>query len=199
MTAAIAEPSAELPATLGGDLARRVVELFSRGEAFDAAGFAALFAEDAIYQFGNAAPCRTREEIFHSTKAFFAQVQALYHSIRSLTEVGSTVFVEMDVVYWRHDGTAVQLPCADILRFVDSGIGELRIFMDAAPISDPSLLKGETSSVHLQRGNRHEALAGTMRHFLATPAGRHRIEAGFVPKWSMAGPRWPLPTYETEA
>jgi hypothetical protein len=35
----------------------RALRVFSRGESFDADGFAELFSAAPVYQFGNAAPC----------------------------------------------------------------------------------------------------------------------------------------------
>ena len=54
-------------------------------------------------------------------------------------EVDECVFVEMDVSYWRKDGTMITLPCFDIFRSEGDKFSELRIFMDCNPVFDPKI------------------------------------------------------------
>jgi hypothetical protein len=101
------------------------------------------------------------------------------------------VFVEMDVTYWRKDGSSVTLPCADIFRFDGDKVQELRIFMDANPVSNPSLPVGAKASVMTQSEGRRVTPPGIMRRYFAThEEGRRRASGGFAPKWSIAGPKW---------
>src|SRR5437868_12260567 len=122
-----------------GVMADTCVRLFGRGEAFDSDGFAGFFADTPMYHFGNGEPCLNKRAIFDSVTQFFAAVDALYHDVRNIWEYGDSVFVEMDVTYWRKDSTSVTLPCSDIFRFDGDKIQELRIYMDANPIFDRSL------------------------------------------------------------
>jgi FAD/FMN-containing dehydrogenase/ketosteroid isomerase-like protein len=176
-----------------GVMADTVVRLFGRGEAFDSAGFIGFFTDTPMYQFGNSEPCLTKSAIFDSVAAFFSAVSALYHDIRNIWEDGDTVFVEMDVIYWRKDGSAVTLPCADIFRFEGDKVSELRIYMDATPVGDPSAPVGEKASVMTISEGKQVVASGIMRRYFSEHAeGVHRAANGFAPKWSMAGPRWPL-------
>jgi len=100
---------------ISGVMADSVIRLFARGEAFDSEGFIDFFTNKPLYQFGNDEPCFERAAIKASVDNFFSNVEALYHDIKKLWEVEETVFVEMDVIYWRKDGSSISLPCADII------------------------------------------------------------------------------------
>lgn len=179
---------------LPGTIADMALRLFARGESFDSHGFCEMFTEAPVYQFGNYAPCLTKAEIQQSTAAFFSQIAALYHDIKMLWEVGNTLFLEMDVIYWRKDGSVVTLPCFDTFRVEGDKFSELRIFMDANPVGDPSIPVSATSSVFTGiQGKRLTTTADLMKKFFAEhPDAKTRIANGFVPKWAIAGPKWPL-------
>jgi ketosteroid isomerase-like protein len=176
-----------------GVLADTCVRLFGRGEAFDSEGFIGFFDDKPMYQFGNGEPCLTKAAIKASIDGFFSAVDALYHDVRNLWEVGDVVFVEMDVIYWRKDGTSIKLPCADILRFEGDKIKELRIFMDANPIFAPTMQVGEKASVFTISEGKQVSSSDVMRKYFSDhKEGVERVAAGLVPKWSIAGPKWPI-------
>ena len=182
-----------LGAALPGARTETALSLFSRGEAFDADGFASFFADAPVYQFGNAPVQTDRAGIARSSQAFFDGIQAVYHGIKAVWEVGDVAVVEMDVAYWRPDGSRVTLPCADVFRFDGPRIAELRIFMDAAPVFDPSLDVAADASVYTVADGAAARSPGLMRRFYAEhPEGRRRVADGFPPRWSVAGPRWPV-------
>ncbi|MBD2293150.1 nuclear transport factor 2 family protein [Anabaena sphaerica FACHB-251] len=172
------------------DLVKR---LFSRGEAFDSAGFITFFTDTPVYQFGNFDVCLDKESIKKSADAFFSQIDAVYHEIKMIWEEGDAVFVEMDVTYWRKDGSVVSLPCFDIFRVEGDKFSELRIFMDVNPVFDPSIPVPESASVLTVSKGQQMLPPGTMRrHFAEHPEGKQRVAQGFIPKWSIAGPKWSI-------
>jgi ketosteroid isomerase-like protein len=176
-----------------GSMADTCVRLFGRGEAFDSEGFITFFTDNPMYQFGNGEPCLTKAAIKASIDGFFGAVDALYHDVRNLWEVGDVVFVEMDVTYWRKDGTSLTLPCSDILRFEGDKIQELRIFMDANPIFVRTMTVGEKASVMTISEGKRVTPGGAMKKYFAEhKEGVARVAAGLVPKWSIAGPKWPI-------
>lgn len=178
---------------LAGSMADTCVRLFGRGEAFDSEGFIGFFTENPMYQFGNGEPCLNKAAIKASIDAFFGSVDALYHDLRNVWEVGDCVFVEMDVKYWRKDGSSIRLPCADILRFEGDKIQELRIFMDANPIFVRDMKVGDKASVMTITEGNQVMPPGTMRKYFAEhKEGVQRVADGFVPKWHIAGPKWPI-------
>jgi catechol 2,3-dioxygenase-like lactoylglutathione lyase family enzyme/ketosteroid isomerase-like protein len=172
------------------DLVKR---LFSRGEAFDSEGFITFFTNNPVYQFGNFDVCLDKQSIKKSADAFFSQIDAVYHEIKMMWEVGEAVFVEMDVLYWRKDGSMVSLPCFDIFRVEGDKFSELRIFMDVNPVFDPSIPVPKSASILTVAKGEHIVPPGTMRrHFVEHPEGKQRVEQGYIPKWSIAGPKWPI-------
>lgn len=176
---------------LPGTTSDMVKRLFATGESFDSEGFISFFTDTPVYQFGNFEPCLTKADIKKSVDAFFSQVSALYHDIKMLWEVGDVVFVEMDVIYWRKDGSVVTLPCFDIFRVEGDKFSELRIFMDANPVADATIPVPAISSVLTVRQGTKLASPNVMKRFFAEhPEGQKRVERGFAPKWSISGPKW---------
>ncbi|BFM38834.1 nuclear transport factor 2 family protein [Synechocystis sp. LKSZ1] len=191
--------SRSLGEKLPGTNADAVKRLFARGEAFDSQGFIDFFTDHPVYQFGNFPVCFDKAAIKASVTAFFGAVSALYHDIKMLWEVGEVVFVEMDVTYWRLDGSEVTLPCADIFRFEGDKVSELRIFMDANPVGDATIPVSPTASVMTLSDQRRYQPVDVMRQFFSDhPDGKQRVTNGFIPKWAIAGPRWPV-NFETLA
>jgi alkylhydroperoxidase/carboxymuconolactone decarboxylase family protein YurZ/limonene-1,2-epoxide hydrolase/catechol 2,3-dioxygenase-like lactoylglutathione lyase family enzyme len=178
-----------LPGTTS-DLVKR---LFSRGEAFDAEGFITFFTDTPVYQFGNFEVCLDKAAIKKSVEAFFSQISAVYHDIKMIREIEDVVFVEMDVIYWRKDGSVVTLPCCNIFRVEGDNFSELRIFMDVNPVFNPGIFVPPTASVFTISQGKILASSNIMRkHFAEHPEGKKRVEAGFVPKWSINGPKWSI-------
>jgi hypothetical protein len=178
---------------LPGVMADTVIRLFARGEAFDSEGFIGFFTDRPMYQFGNAEPCLAKGAIKESVDQFFGGVTALYHDIRNLWEVGDVLFVEMDVIYWRKDGTSITLPCADIFRFDGEKVVELRIFMDANPIFNRSLAVPESASVMTVSMGKRVVPPGVMKKYFGEhPEGKARVAKGLGPKWALAGPKWKI-------
>lgn len=181
--------SAQFP----GQNADLVKRLFSRGEAFDSAGFVTFFTDTPVYQFGNFEVCLDKESIKQSADNFFSQISAVYHEIKMMWELGDVVFVEMDVLYWRKDGSMVSLPCFDIFRVEGDKFSELRIFMDVNPVFDPSIPVPPSASVLTISQGKQIIPPGTMRrHFAEHPEGKQRVAQGYVPKWAIAGPQWQI-------
>ncbi|MBG1239701.1 nuclear transport factor 2 family protein [Nostoc sp. NZL] len=178
---------------LPGTTTDLVKRLFSRGEAFDAEGFITFFTDTPVYQFGNFEVCLDKAAIKKSAENFFSQISAVYHDIKMIREIEDVVFVEMDVIYWRKDGSVVTLPCSDIFRVEGDKFSELRIFMDVNPVFNPTIFVPPTASVFTISQGKKLAGSGIMRkHFAEHPEGKKRVEAGFVPKWSIDGPKWSI-------
>jgi limonene-1,2-epoxide hydrolase/alkylhydroperoxidase/carboxymuconolactone decarboxylase family protein YurZ/catechol 2,3-dioxygenase-like lactoylglutathione lyase family enzyme len=178
---------------LPGQNADLVKRLFSRGEAFDSEGFVTFFTDNPVYQFGNFDVCLDKQSIKQSADNFFSQIDAVYHEIKMMQELGNIVFVEMDVTYWRKDGSIISLPCCDIFRVEGDKFSELRIFMDVNPVFDASIPVPSSASVLTATATTRLIPPGTMKqHFAQHPEGQQRVKDGFAPKWSTAGPRWAI-------
>ena len=172
------------------DLVKR---LFSRGEAFDSEGFITFFTDKPVYQFGNFDVCLDKESIQKSADNLFSQIDAVYHEIKMIWEIGNTVFVEMDVLYWRKDGSMISLPCCDIFRVEEDKFSELRIFMDVNPVFNSSIPVPKSASIFtISRGKTMVPPGIMKKHFAEHPEAQERIKQGYVPKWSIVDPMWAI-------
>lgn len=115
--------------------ARADVEtVFAAVDRQDAAAFAAAFAPDGVFVFGNAEPVTGRAAIAAAVSAFFDSVRGLQHEIVDVWQAGDTVVTRLMVTYARHDGTDVTLPAATIWRGRHGAIGDYRIYADLGPL-----------------------------------------------------------------
>eukprot|EP00899_Mesostigma_viride_P006295 jgi/Mesvir1/15667/Mv03268-RA.1 len=172
-----------------------VKRLFSRGEASDSAGFITFFTTQPVYQFGNFDVALDKSAIFNGAQNFFNGIHAVYHDIKAMWEVHDAQFVEMDVSYWRLDGSMVTLPCFDIFRFNGDKVSELRIFMNCNPVFNAALPYAANASVFTGPNNSTGYKPGSMlTHFALFPEAQERIRNGKAPNWSVAagGPKWPI-------
>ena len=97
--------------------------------------FVTFLAEDAQFRLGNPDAKVGREDISDSLVAFCRQVKGIYHDIKLMWEPEENVVIlDMEVTYYRLDGTVLRLPVMDFFRFKGNLIQELRIFMDVNPV-----------------------------------------------------------------
>jgi ketosteroid isomerase-like protein len=101
----------------------------------DAEGFAALFAPDGHFVFGNAEPILGPAAIAPTVDAFFASIRGLRHQIVNRWENGADAVAELAVEYHRPDGKHVTVPAVTIFTRDRAGlITHYRIFADLAPL-----------------------------------------------------------------
>lgn len=104
----------------------------------DADGFAALFAPDGRFVFGNADPIVGPAAIAAAVGAFFAGIDGLRHEIRNRWESGADTVAELVVEYDRQDGGAVRVPAVTIFTRDGAGlVTDYRIYVDLAPLFAP--------------------------------------------------------------
>lgn len=96
--------------------------------------FAAFFAEDASYRFGNFPPILGRNAIRESSISFRSRVKLARHDIKNLWEMGDTVVSEMEVIYTRLDDKVVVVPCTDVILLHDGLFQAMRIYIDTSPV-----------------------------------------------------------------
>jgi ketosteroid isomerase-like protein len=101
----------------------------------DADGFAALFAPDGRFTFGNANPVLGPPAIAEAVAAFFSSIRSLRHHIVNHWEVAADTVVELLVKYHRLDGKTVTVPVVSIWTVDGAGlITNYRVFVDLAPL-----------------------------------------------------------------
>ena len=114
-------------------------QLFATIESMAPDAFAAYFADDGVFRFGNAPPASGRPAIRAAVAAFFGEIGGLRHRVTGVWtgrwELGPVLAVEAEVTYTRRDGTRTPaLPVTSTLRLEDDLIKDYRIFMDISPL-----------------------------------------------------------------
>lgn len=123
------------------------VETWARalyGEAVDrkdAAGFAAVFAENGTLRFGNQPPIVGREKIEEAITQFFLAMADLRHEFTAISREDKRWFLEALVTYTRHDGGVITVPAMTVFAMEETGERplalECRIYVDLAPLFAP--------------------------------------------------------------
>jgi ketosteroid isomerase-like protein len=107
----------------------------------DAAGFAAVFTEDAWLRFGNADPIVGRAHIEAAIAQFFTYMVDLRHEFTAISTQGDTIFLEAVVTYTRHDAGIVTVPAMTVFHMSDVDGRRLahrcQIYVDLAPLFAP--------------------------------------------------------------
>ena len=107
----------------------------------DAAGFAAVFADDATLRFGNNPTLTGTKAIEQAIAGFFTAMKALRHETKKVTVHENMMFLEAFVTYDRHDGQKVTVPAMTVYEMTDTPKGkkakDCRIYVDLAPLFAP--------------------------------------------------------------
>ncbi|MGA8276763.1 MAG: nuclear transport factor 2 family protein [Rhodanobacteraceae bacterium] len=116
---------------------RWIDELFAAIDRKDHQAFAAFLAPGACFRFGNHPPVRGRAAIAEATAQFFAAVRALNHRIEERWLLPDTAIVTGAVTYTRHDGSTLDVPFANVLRFGENAVDDYRVFVDDSALLSP--------------------------------------------------------------
>lgn len=113
--------------------------LFETIDAMQAEDFAAYFAQESLFRFGNATPVHGRQAVEESLADFFGSIAGLEHRVTGVWhgqwEHGPVISVESEVIYTRKDGTRTEtLPATTTIRLQADKIKDYRIFMDISPL-----------------------------------------------------------------
>ncbi|MGH7938788.1 MAG: nuclear transport factor 2 family protein [Bryobacteraceae bacterium] len=108
----------------------------------NAAGFAAVFDENATLRFGNNEPLVGRSQIESAIAQFFQAMVSLRHEFAAISRDENTIFLQANVTYTRHDGKVVTVPAMTVF-VVNERDGDLvatacRIYVDLSPLFAPS-------------------------------------------------------------
>ena len=104
----------------------------------DAAGFAAVFAEDGTLQFGNQPSIAGRQKIEEAITQFFLAMVDLRHEFIAISRDGNRWFLEANVTYTRHDRAVVTVPAMTVFQMSERS-GEpvaqtCHIYVDLTPL-----------------------------------------------------------------
>ena len=108
--------------------------LFAAIDRRDARSFAAFFALDAEFRFGNATPVEGRTAIAGAVAAFFDMIAACEHRMTGSWEGPSSAVCEGRVTYTVAGGSTVTLPFVNVLTTDGGHISSYRIYIDNGPL-----------------------------------------------------------------
>ncbi len=113
------------------DLANRLLAAVDRR---DMDQFLGLIAQDARFRFGSAPPVVGHDAIRDAVGGFFASIAGLSHTLKQVISSGSTLLMEGDVTYTRHDNSDITLPFVNVLEIEDRLIVDYKIYIDIGPL-----------------------------------------------------------------
>ena len=108
----------------------------------DAAGFAAVFADDAWMRFANNEPVIGRKNIEAAIAGFFTMLDTLKHQQTGVWSQGDALILEANVTYRRLDGGMVTVPAVTIMRLTGTAarpvVKRCQMFVDLTPLFAPA-------------------------------------------------------------
>jgi len=109
---------------------RWVDDLLAAIDRKDHVAFTEFLLPDACFRFGNTTTIRGRPAIAAAVSAFFLALNTLRHRIEDRWMLPDVAIVTGTVTYIRHDGSSLEVPFANVLKFQLAGIHEYLIFVD---------------------------------------------------------------------
>jgi ketosteroid isomerase-like protein len=100
----------------------------------DLAKFKAMHSDDCKVYFANYPAAVGPEAIAGNIGYFWSTIKGLSHKFVNRWDNPNETILEVAVDYTRLDGKHVVLPCVSIVKPSGDKIGELRVFIDVAPI-----------------------------------------------------------------
>lgn len=116
---------------------------FDAVDSMDLEAFKAMHSKNARVTFANFPAAEGPDQIAGAIGQFWSTIGALKHTFVNRWDNPAESILEVAVDYTRKDGRSVTLPCVSILKPEGDKIGELRVFIDVAPIyaDEPAAIK----------------------------------------------------------
>jgi hypothetical protein len=103
-------------------------------DAMDLDAFKAMHSAGARVVFGNNPPAVGPDQIAGAIGGFWSAIGGLKHSFVNRWDNPDESILEAAVEFTRKDGQRVRVPSVSILRPEGDKVGELRVFIDVAPV-----------------------------------------------------------------
>jgi ketosteroid isomerase-like protein len=97
-------------------------------DGMDAEGFVSFLTDDARFRYGSNPTVDGKEAIREHVGQFFGMFKALRHELLGSWTHRDAVFVQGDVTYVKHDGSALTLPFVNCFRMRGERIREYLIY-----------------------------------------------------------------------
>ncbi len=126
------EPEIRRIGTGSGDWVRA---LFDRIDAKDTNGWLEYLSNDARFYFGTAPPVDGKNAIRGAVSEFLSTLAAINHEIAETWSSSDAVICRGHVNYTRQDGSALNVPFANVFKLDDNGlIREYLIYVDISKL-----------------------------------------------------------------
>jgi len=103
-------------------------------DAMDLEAFKAMHSKNARVIFANYPAAEGPDQIAGAIGQFWSTIGGLKHTFVNRWDNPEESILEAAVDYRRKDGKSVRVPCVSILKPDGDKVGELRVFIDVAPI-----------------------------------------------------------------
>ncbi|HWV43122.1 AtaL-like protein [Pseudorhodoplanes sp.] len=103
-------------------------------DSMDLDAFKAMHSANARVTFANFPTVQGADRIAEAIGQFWSTIRGMKHEFVNRWDHPQETILEAAVHYTRKDGSVVTLPCVSILRPEGDQVGELRIFIDVAPV-----------------------------------------------------------------
>lgn len=117
-----------------GDRDVLIKRYYDAVDAMDLEAFKAMHSDKARLTFANFPAAEGPNQIAGAIGQFWATIGGLKHHIVNRWDNPGETILEAAVDYTRKDGTSVTIPCMAILTPDGDKVGELRVYIDVAPI-----------------------------------------------------------------
>jgi ketosteroid isomerase-like protein len=112
-----------------------VSDLLASIDAMDADRFVSFLTDDAVFRYGSNPPTEGRPAVREYVAGFFTMFKALRHTALGVWAHPDAVFVQGEVEYTRHDGSAVAVPFLNCFKMQGDKIREYLIYIDPTPLA----------------------------------------------------------------
>lgn len=111
-----------------------IESLFKAIDTGDAEAFCAYLTEDCDFTFGNIPTVHGRAAISEAVGGFFSSIAGLAHEVQQSWFNHDAVTSHGRVTYTRHDGSALTVPYAVILKLDGQLVRDYRIYADTSQL-----------------------------------------------------------------
>jgi hypothetical protein len=111
-----------------------ITRYYAAVDAMDLEAFKAMHSEKARLIFANYPAAEGPEQIAGTIGRFWSTIGGLRHTFVNRWDNPEESILEVAVDYTRKDGSSVRLPAVSILKPDGDKVGELRVFIDVAPL-----------------------------------------------------------------
>jgi ketosteroid isomerase-like protein len=108
--------------------------VFAAFDAKDVERLASLVDEEVRMRLGNAEEAQGKPAFVEEVRAFLSSVASFQHHILDVWHDSDALIVQLEVVYTRHDGREVTLPCCNVFRLRSGLVVDYRVYMDISPV-----------------------------------------------------------------